>query len=768
MPLSLSIPLVLIGLSALTGQIVLVREMLVVFYGNELSTAVILASWLVWSAFGSFCSGAVTDSLKRKVALFASIQGVLSLLLPTSIVIVRLSKRLWNVPIGETVAFDQMLTISFTVLGPFCFLSGFLFALGCSLYADASGLRENTAGNVYWLDALGAGLGGIIFAGFLVNYLNHIQTAIVVSALLLCSVILSVSPDATGKGLTGKGAAAGVSAAAAVLFLAFTAGPALEKTSRELQWHGSRLLAVTDTHYGNLAAVITEGEISFYENGLWMFTHPDSLSAEESVHFALLTHPEPQDVLLIGGGLSSSLAETLKHPSIRRTDYVETDPKSIEFGRKVLPEKAVSVLEDPRVRLIQTDGRRHLNAVKGLYDVIIVDLPDPKTAQLNRFYTVEFFRESRRVLKPGGLIAVSLSSSESIIGPALARSLASLHRTMKAAYPHVSALPGATARFFASMDADAVQANPRVLSERIAERNINLAHVQDYYILFNLSDGRIKYLNNIIQQAHKIKLNYDLTPSCYFYDLVQWSSFHAPRIASMLRFFEALHFKWLVLVPALICGVLVTVGKRFKSASKKKPPLIMSCFVIGYSEMILSVLLILVFQTYYGSLYYRVAFLITLHMLGVAVGSRFMIHWMTGIRNRWRAMLLVQTAMAAYALLLLAAILFLYGANPGIRLSPAMEAGFGIWAFLAGLIGGFHFPLAGNLLAEQGKAGKTGGIVYGLDLGGSALGAISAGLVLLPVFGIPKTLVLLFCWNFLAALMLVARPESRRGSEHGI
>lgn len=764
MPFSISIPLVLIGLSALTGQIVLMRELLVVFYGNELSTAVILASWLMWSAFGSFCSGAVTDSLKRKAAVFASIQGALSILFPLSIMMVRLSKKLWSVPIGETVAFDQMLTISFTVIGPFCFLSGFLFALGCSLYADAAGLRENTAGNVYWLDALGAGLGGIIFAGFLVNFLDHIQTAIVISALLLCSAILSVSADASGKGLTRKGSVTGVSLAAAVFFLATAAGAGWEKISREWQWHESRLVAVTDTHYGNLAAVMTDDEISFYENGLWMFSHPDPLSAEESVHFALLTHPEPENVLLIGGGLSSSLAETLKHPSVRRTDYVETDPRSIEFGRKVLPETAISVLDDPRVRLIQTDGRRHLNSATGLYDVIIVDLPDPKTAQLNRFYTVEFFEESRRVLKPGGLIAVSLSSSESIIGPALARSLASLYRTMKTAYPHVSALPGTTARFFASMDGDAVRADPRLLSERIAEREINLTHVQDYYILFNLSDGRVQYLNSILKKISDIKVNYDLTPSCYFYDLIQWSSFHAPWIASMLRFFEALHIRWLILIPLLLCGAVLAAGKRFKSVLKRKPPLIMSCFVIGYSEMILSVLLILVFQTYYGSLYYRVAFLITLHMVGVAVGSRFMIQMMTGIRNRWKAILVVQTAMAAYALMLLAAIRILYATHPGIRLSALMEGGFGIWAFLAGLLGGLHFPLAGNLLAEEGKAGKTGGIVYGLDLGGSALGAICAGLILLPVFGIPTTLILLFCWNLLIALMLAAWPESLRGS----
>ncbi len=752
----IAIPLVLIGLSAITGQIVLMRELLVVFYGNELSTAIILTSWLLWSAFGSFCSGKITDSMTEKKLVFALIQTMLAFLLPLTVVAVRLAKGIWKVPLGETVAFDQMLAISFTVLAPFCFLSGFLFALGCGLYAETARTGESPAGRVYWLDALGAGLGGMIFAGLLVNYLNHLQTSLLISAFLLCSSILCAPGRRPGNEAGRLQMAAAMLVAAAILLAAVVNGGQWEKTSRDWQWHGSRLLATTDTHYGNLAAVALEDEISFYENGLWMFSHPDPLSAEEAVHFALLAHPEPHDVLLVGGGLSSTLAETLKHPGIGRVDYVEMDPRSIDFGKTVLPGKAVSVLDDDRVRVFKTDGRRYMNTTGYLYDVIIVDLPDPKTAQLNRFYTAEFFTESLRVLKPGGLIAASLTSSESIIGPTLARSLSSLYHTMKEAYPHITVLPGSTARFFASRQAGSVQSDPEVLSKRIKDRDLNLSHVQDYYILYNLSPGRVKYFENIIKKVPDVKINKDLSPSCYFYDLIHWSSLHAPWIASMLRFFEKLGLKWMVLVPALIFVLIAAVSVTGKAVRKKKPALILSCFVTGYSEMVLSVLLIVVFQIYYGSLYYRVAFLIALHMVGMAVGSRYMIHLLERILNQWKALILVQTAMALYSLFLLGAITILYATHPGVRLFPAMEAGFGLWAFAAGFLGGIHFPLASSLLAKDGgKAGKTGGTVYSLDLGGSAVGAIFAGLILLPVFGIPITLILLFFWNIMTAAALI-------------
>jgi len=52
--------------------------------------------------------------------------------------------------------------------------------------------------------------------------------------------------------------------------------------------------------------------------------------------------------------------------------------------------------------------------------VIIVDVPDPQTAQLNRFYTAEFFRSAREHLAPGGLLSLQLRSSEETISPGLA------------------------------------------------------------------------------------------------------------------------------------------------------------------------------------------------------------------------------------------------------------------------------------------------------------------------------------------------------------
>jgi spermidine synthase len=62
--------------------------------------------------------------------------------------------------------------------------------------------------------------------------------------------------------------------------------------------------------------------------------------------------------------------------------------------------------------------------------VIILNVPDPQTAQLNRFYTAEFFRSARDHLAPGGLLALQLRSSEDYISPDLAEFLRCIHHTL--------------------------------------------------------------------------------------------------------------------------------------------------------------------------------------------------------------------------------------------------------------------------------------------------------------------------------------------------
>jgi len=763
----ISFALFLIGFVAIIGQIVLIRELLVIFYGNELSTAIILASWLIWTSLGSATLGRIADAISHKHRIFSLIQLVLAFLLPSSIMAVRLSKILWNIPVGEVVDLATMMGISFAILAPFCFLSGFLFALGCSLHSEATGGKGKSVGTVYLLEAIGSGAGGIAFTGLFVHLFNHLQTSLAISALLiLSSMFLSSDPHGQKRGRPWIWAS-GLTLIGLFVLLAIQ-GEKWEMTSRGWEWKGYRLISSEDTLYGNLTAVSSGGQTSFFENGLWMFTYPDLLTAEESVHFALLQHPAPKRILLVGGGISSSLDQILKHPTVSKVDYVELDPTLIAMGRRILPREATTALNDPRVQLIHADGRKHIKTTESRYDVLIINLPDPMTAQLNRFYTVEFFQEARRITLHGGLLALSLTSSENIIGPTLAQLLNSLHGSMSAAYRDVLVLPGGTARFFGSMEAGTLVSEPQVLVDRIKERQLGLHYVREYYLLFNLSQERLDYFRGILEAAKGIRINHDLSPSCYFYDIIHWSAQYTPRLKDIFLLIGGIEPNWFILPIAILTALFLVLARRKDGGKALKPAVLYAVFVTGYSEMTLNVVLILAFQILYGYVYYKIAILITAYMIGLILGSWHITPSVERIGKPLGVLMPIQGGLALYGILLLGIIILVHGSHSPSPASSLMEVGFPLLLLVAGYLGGLHFPLANGIyLGEAREVGKVASLVYGIDLVGSSAGALSAGIILLPVLGISETLYLITALNLSALGILGFVSTSRRLKTNG-
>lgn len=742
------------------------RELLVVFYGNELSTGVILASWLVWTSVGSAILGRGADSIQEKQRAFALIQLALALLLPASLMMVRSSKLLFGIPVGEVAGVTRMMGICFTVLAPFCLLSGLLFALGCALHGEITGSRERSAGAVYMTEAVGSAAGGLVFSVLLIHRLGHLQCCLLTSALL---VVSSAGLSLRVGNQKGSSRLPLISCAVVTGLLAALAMDVdrWEKESRGWEWRGHRLVASEQTPYGVLTAISTDGLTSFYENGLWMFAHPDPRAAEESVHLALLQHPRPERVLLIAGCISGSLVEALRHPSVQAVECVELDPEVVQLGRRVLGREATSALDDPRVRLIHEDGRRYVRTTGSRYDVIIVNLPDPLTAQLNRFYTVEFFEEARRVMNPGGVLATGLTSSENIIGPTLAQLLRSLRDSLARVFREVITFPGATARYFGCSESGIMVSDPTELVNRMERRGLGLRYVRDYYLLFDLSKGRLEYLERTLKEAPAARTNTDLAPSCYLYDFIHWSAQHEPGLRDLFMAIQGKALMWIMSLAGISGALWVLLASRKARAQRLRPRVLYCCMVTGYTQMTLTVVIILAFQILYGYVYSKLATLIALYMVGLVVGSGHMTSRMRGLRDPARVLAWIQGAIATYAVALLAVIFLLHGIPAG-----SGELGLTEWVLLflsstAGYLGGAHFPLANAIyLAGAPEVGKTASLVYGMDLAGSALGGLLTGVLFLPVLGIPDTLYLTAALN-LIAFVLIASAVGKGGLTPG-
>jgi spermidine synthase len=157
------------------------------------------------------------------------------------------------------------------------------------------------------------------------------------------------------------------------------------------------------TDFQDLAMVETEewGTMLLLD-GMVMTTDRDEFVYHEMVaHPALFTHPNPEHVLVVGGGDGGVIREILKHPKVKRAVLVDIDGKVIEYSKKYLPQIA-SGLDDPRVEVIVNDGFMHIHDHKNTYDVIMVDSTEPVGPAVQLF-TRGFYQGIYDALREDGL-----------------------------------------------------------------------------------------------------------------------------------------------------------------------------------------------------------------------------------------------------------------------------------------------------------------------------------------------------------------------------
>src|ERR1035441_8652159 len=457
-----------------------------------------LGSWLFWTAAGSSVAGRLAARAQPR-RLMAGIQVLVAAILPWTVLAVRAAKGLLQTVPGEVLGPGPMLLTSFSALGPLCVLCGALFTAGSKVYAATDTVAATSAGeatgSVYLWEAVGSAGGGVLAGLILIRHLNSLEIALLLAVLNLLA--------ASGLALAARPlryAVMGGLVGIAVLLSFFGWPQRLEANSQERFWRGQHLIATRNSVYGSLAVVGTEGSRSVYENGVVLFNVTDPAAGEDAVHYALLEHPAPRSLLLIGGGLNGSIAQALRHPTLERVDYVELDPVILDLAREYFSNEWLAVRADPRVRVHVTDGRLFLKTTQSTFDVVIVNLPEPRNAQLNRFYTVEFFREASRKLTPTGLLSFQLRSSETYISAELGQFLRSIYRSLRAVFPEVVAIPGETVHFFAARQAGTLASGADELLARLHARDLQTSYVSEYYIPFRMTAERMAELDRQIDR----------------------------------------------------------------------------------------------------------------------------------------------------------------------------------------------------------------------------------------------------------------------------
>jgi spermidine synthase len=798
------------GFTSALAQIVTVRELLVLFYGNELSSGLVFTSWLLWTALGSAVGGRYSRRVDHKGPALALVLLLLAVVLPATLLWIRATRMVWNIPMGELLPPVKMFAIALTTTGPMCTLGGFLFALAWAVQSRSGAELPARPLLVYLGEAAGAALGGLCLYFALLPYATVLSAVLLTALLLLlaAAVLLywswstALDPPLPAREAIppplsdGKPApiasvhslhiihppkpsearrhlrfvlAVGLGLiVASGLAVAMVRGQSLDLLSRRWQW-GANLLAVYDTPYHHLALVRQANQTSVFANGLWWFSTPDPQTAEYAVHVALLEHPHPRKVLVIGSGIAGILNEVLKHPTVEHVDYVEADPEVIPLLSAHLPGSTTDCLRDSRVHLFHVDAGSFVRRTQRPYDVVLLNAGDPMNLQINRFYTVEFYQRISRILDFGGILSFAVGASADIVGPVQERFLRSLYVSLQEVFPEVMVFPGESARFLATNVTHQLSTDPRQLTERLRERGIELQYVRADTLEDALNPFRLQALAAVLAPAAAsgaaqadVQPNRDFLPICYYHNLLLWAAqLHGGILQGMLML-EQNKASWLWaggLVYLLGVGLLLRPG-RLRSGV----PVGFNVLVVGGVLMGTEIVLLLSFQVFAGFVYRQVALIIALFMVGMALGAAFL----SRLADRpIRARSWLMACQGAFCLLLVALALLLQALQNWLDMFRHTSADmfltgvFAVLALISGFLGGMHFSLAVRVLAGNTVASeKIGGGLYGLDLFGAAGGALIASLFLIPLYGLLTTLYLFAGFTGIGMLALVPRLKS--------
>jgi spermidine synthase len=687
-----------VGVISIMGQVILLRELNVALHGVELIYILAMAVWLLWSAVGAVIGPRFKVPEKSTVGwAFGAFAAIFCL----DVLFIRYFRTLAGAFAGTYLPFPVQLAALGVALLPAGLLMGLLFQWSGKILVAQGGRLARA----YAIESIGGVVGG---GGATLFFFAGIQN---LAAALICAGVAAI----TWTGLCFSGVRR-LTIGAMTLSL-FTAGfffiPSMDLATT--RWNHPDVVATRDSPYGRLTLTRQSDQFALFENDVLSF-ETQSVEAESLVHLAALSLVRIDAAAVLGGGMEGLLFELIRHHP-RAIDYVEIDPALIDLLRRHLPVDRTAVLDRPSVRIVQDDPRRFLETA-GLYDLILIGMPQPGSGGGNRFYTREFFRLSRQHLRPGGILAFRMRAGENVWSPATAFRNASVWQALKTEFPHVVALPGTSVIVLASLKP--IPSEPEELINRLEKRHIRTRLVSPPYIRYLFTNDRFRETAQILKAAQVVP-NTDAHPISYYYSVLIWLS----------KFFPAfIHVRPAepggAAVPVFLILAVIAIGWRLRRNRRLHDIFWMA--VAGFVGMIMETLVLLYYQAGEGILYQNMGCLIMAFMAGLWAGARIISFFST---DRGRTLRI--GAIVFVVIGLVGAVLFgmiITHMRVGL-LSSAL-----LLFFTGAAVAGIFVVTGSGAMAKQQRAASE---IYAADLAGGCLGAVAGSLWLVPFLGILPT-----------------------------
>ena len=726
------------GFSGLVAQMLLLRELFVVYSGNELSIGIVLANWLILEATGCFIGGQKAENTGNRIEIFAGITIIFSLSLPAAVYVARVLKSIIGVSIGESIGFLPILYSSFLILLPVSVSHGALFTFNCKIFSTFVGTEASSIGKVYVYETIGTIIGGIVWTYFMIIYLNAFQMAVGLAMLNFLAVLVILAHYWKSGVLPQT-----ITVVSGVLlvfssYVLFSGGAdKLHQLSVNAQWPGHNLVHYQNSIYGNTAVIKSGEQYHFFSDGVLNLITPvpDIEFVEQFVHLPLLAHPDPKRLLVLSGGAGGVIDETLQHPSIERIDYAELDPLFLELIRKFPTPLTENELTHRKVAVQHIDGRLFLKTTKNNYDVILVGLLNPTDLQTNRFFTKEFFALAQRKLNEEGILVMGLPGSLSYVNEELRNLNGCIYNTLQSVFPFVRAFPGDGTNLFLSSNSEEIALMDRTrLENRLNNLSLKRNVLVPRHIDRKLHPGWQGWFSRFLEGSTE-KINRDFKPLGMFYSVSHWNTLFAPYLRGLFGWLEKANIHLFVVLFGA-CLVIIFLGRHQTGALfGSGVPLCIA--TTGFAGMIFDLALIFTFQSIFGYVFAWIGLLVTFFMAGTAAGAMMITSFLPRITNCRKYFINSDLVIICFALVLPFIFLGLhpYLGRPGLFTYSKIL--FLILSFISGFLIGAQFPLANQIyLQDAASLSQTAGVLYSSDLLGGWLGGVVGGVVLLPVLGL--------------------------------
>jgi spermidine synthase len=661
------------GISSVVTQLLIIREFLAQFQGNEFIIALILFNWLILGGIGTILARWVTRDLWEATAnRLGWLSLILAMLPAVQILAIRLLRDVFFIH-GSSVGFYPTLIYSFLIVSPYCLMIGFV--LPYSLFVIRTENPNYPGARIYIIDNLGDVSGGALFSFVLVFLVTPLQAVFLANMPLILATSLLFHTGSLPRVVIYLGAGLTLLILIACIFV--------EPLS--LLPHEGKLVYYKESRYGRIEVQQDHEQFTLFVGGVPLFGSQNLSMAEETIHYPLAQLPRVHNVLLISaeGGMMTEL-EKYRPASI---DYVELDPKVAEVGFRFGLIKRI-----PGMKVIYQDGRAYLADSNKIYDAIIVNLSEPDTFQINRFFTDRFFDLARRHLAPHGVLSFAMKGFENYLAEPQRQKLSSLYNTVSDYFKHVLLLPGQKIFFLCSS-----QPLSNDIPTLLDRKNIPTRYIKGYYY-GDVTHERIERLNDLMDP--KAPKNRDDYPQLMRLMFLQW---FAKFSTSPIGFIAVLAVMCLVYLIRISAEEFVL-------------------FSTGFTVMGSELLVIFAFQIFFGYIYIQIGLIVTVFLAGLLPGAWF--------GNRFRNRSKKTLALADGLLILLMGVLIVALQLGSYHLPVSF---FLVYGFVISVICGFQFPVALYLRGGEAPAVTQ---TFSADLIGAAFGTLITNVVLIPYFGI--------------------------------